>query len=186
MRSGIWLCRPMCLHYFCLCSNIQRSSTQFGTAKNFQVVSPQQRTNEKRRLSKEIKIAKAFCIISAIFLFCWLPVIYMTTAERVFSRFDIIPDFMPTVSLFTMAINSLVNPVIYAFLKPDFIIPIRIFLRSLFRGQCCRKQNLVGIEMNTFNPLTLSFRINLKTRPSSYPSISNNCVIPHFAVEMRK
>ena len=154
--------------------------------KKFQVESPQERTNERRRLSKEIKIAKVFCIISAIFLFCWLPVIYMTTAQIVFSRSDIIPDFMPTVSLFTMAINSLVNPVIYAFLKPDFIIPIRIFLRSLFRGQCCRKQNLVGIEMNTFNPLTLSFRINLKTPPSSYPSISNNCVIPHFAVVMRK
>ena len=154
--------------------------------KNFQVESPQERTNERRRLSKEIKIAKVFCIISAIFLFCWLPVIYMTTAQRVFSRSDIIPDFMPTVSLFTMAINSLVNPVIYAFLKPDFIIPIRIFMRSLFRGQCCRKQNLVGIEMNTFNPLTLSFRINLKTPPSSYPSISNNCAIPHFAVVMRK
>ena len=154
--------------------------------KKFQVESPQERTNERRRLSKEIKIAKVFCIISAIFLFCWLPVVYMTTAQTVFSRSDIIPDFMPTVSLFTMAINSLVNPVIYAFLKPDFIIPIRIFMRSLFRGQCCRKQNLVGIEMNTFNPLTLSFRINLKTPPSSYPSISNNCVIPHFAVVMRK
>ena len=147
--------------------------------KNFQVESPQERTNERRRLSKEIKIAKVFCIISAIFLFCWLPIIYMTTAQTVFSRFDIIPDFMPAVSLFPIAINSLVNPVIYAFLKPDFIIPIP-------RGQCCRKQNLVGIEMNTFNPLTLSFRINLKTPPSSYPSISNHCAIPHFAVVMRK
>ena len=154
--------------------------------KNFQVEFPQERTNERRRLSKEIKIAKVFCIISAIFLFCWLPIIYMTTAQTVFSRFDIIPDFMPAVSLFPIAINSLVNPVIYAFLKPDFIIPIRIFMRSLFRGQCCRKQNLVGIEMNTFNPLTLSFRINLKTPPSSYPSISNHCVISHFAVVMRK
>ena len=110
----------------------------------------------------------------------------MKTSQMVFSRFDIIPDFMPTVSSFTVAINSLVNPVIYAFLKPDFIISIRIFMRSLFRGRGCRKQNLVGIEMNTFNPLTLSFRINLKTSPSSYPSISNHCVIPHFAVVMRK
>ena len=154
--------------------------------KNFQVESPQERTNERRRLSKELKIAKVFCIISAIFLFCWLPIIYMTTAQIVFSRFDIIPDFMPTVSLFTMAINSLVNPVIYAFLKPDFIIPIGIFWRSLFRGQGCWKQKVVGIEMNTFNPLPLSFRINLKTPPSSHPSISNNCAIPHFAVVMRK
>ena len=154
--------------------------------KNFQVESSQDRTNERRRLSKEIKIAKVFCIISAIFLFCWLPIVYMTTAQRVFSRFDIIPDFMPTVSSFTVAINSLVNPVIYAFLKPDFIISIRIFMRSLFRGRGCRKQKGVGIEMNTFNPLTLSFRINLKTSPSSYPSISNHCVIPHFAVVMRK
>ena len=121
--------------------------------KKFQVESPQELTNERRRLSKEIKIAKLFCIISANFLFCWLPVIYMTTAARVFSRFDIIPDFMPTVSLFTRAINSLVNPVIYAFLKPDFIMSIRIFLRSLFRGQGCRKQKLVGIEMNTLNPI---------------------------------
>ena len=80
--------------------------------KNLQVVSPQERTNERRRLSKEIKIAKVFCIISAIFLFCWLPIIYMTTAQTVFSRFAIIPDFMPAVSLFPIAINSLVNPVI--------------------------------------------------------------------------
>ena len=142
--------------------------------KNFQVESSQERTNERRRLSKEIKIAKVFCIISAIFLFCWLPIVYMTTAQMVFSRFDIIPDFMPTVSSFTVAINSLVNPVIYAFLKPDFIISIRIFMRSLFRGRGCRKQKRVGIEMNTFNPLTLSFRINLKTSQSSYPSISNH------------
>ena len=154
--------------------------------KNFQVESSQERTNERRRLSKEIKIAKVFCIISAIFLFCWLPIVYMTTAQMVFSRFDIIPDFMPTVSSFTVAINSLVNPVIYAFLKPDFIISIRIFMRSLFRGRGCRKQKRVGIEMNTFNPLTLSFGINFKTSPSSYPSISNHCVIPHFAVVMRK
>lgn len=154
--------------------------------KNFQVESSQERTNERRRLSKEIKIAKVFCIISAIFLFCWLPIVYMTTAQMVFSRFDIIPDFMPTVSSFTVAINSLVNPVIYAFLKPDFIISIRIFMRSLFRGRGCRKQKRVGIEMDTFNPLTLSFGINFKTSPSSYPSISNHCVIPHFAVVMRK
>lgn len=154
--------------------------------KNFQVESSQERTNERRRLSKEIKIAKVFCIISAIFLFCWLPIVYMTTAQMVFSRFDIIPDFMPTVSSFTVAINSLVNPVIYAFLKPDFIIYIRIFMRSLFRGRGCRKQKRLGIEMNTFNPLTLSFGINFKTSPSSYPSISNHCVIPHFAVVMRK
>ena len=126
--------------------------------KNFQVESSQERTNERRRLSKEIKIAKVFCIISATFLFCWLPIVYMTSAQIVFGRFDIIPDFMPTVSLFTIAINSLVNPIIYAFLKPDFMIPIRIFLRSLFRRPGCRKQNLVGIEVNTCNPLTLSFR----------------------------
>ena len=129
-------CAFIAFAYVRMFKEVRRS---LALEKNFQVESSQERTNERRRLSKDIKIAKVFCIISAIFLFCWLPIIYMTTAEIVFSRFDIMPDFMPTVSSFTVAINSLVNPVIYAFLKPDFISSIPIFTRSLSRGQRCRK-----------------------------------------------
>ena len=104
------------------------------------------KTNENRSLSKELKVEKVFCIISATFLFSWLPIIYMTTAGRLFSRWDIIPVMLPTVSLFTVAISSLVNPIIYVFLKPDFKNAICILLQRRIQDP---NPQLKHIEMVT-------------------------------------
>ena len=86
--------------------------------------------NDRGRISSDAQVAKVFCIISMTFLLSWLPILYMTTASFIFNRFEIVPDALPTVSCFTLATNSLVNPLLYAFLKPDFKAVIRNIWRK--------------------------------------------------------
>ena len=83
-------------------------------------VSAIKQINEPRRISQDAKVAKVFCIISATFLFSWMPIIYMTTADIFFGRFDIEPSALRTISYYIIAVASLVNPFVYALLKPDF------------------------------------------------------------------
>ena len=49
-----------------------------------------------------------------------MPIIYMTTADIFFGRFDIVPSVLRTISYYIISVASLVNPFVYAFLKPDF------------------------------------------------------------------
>ncbi|XP_022794073.1 5-hydroxytryptamine receptor 7-like [Stylophora pistillata] len=90
--------------------------------------------NENRRVSSDAQVAKVFWIISVAFFISWFPIMYMTTAEGIFNRFDIVPNVLQVVSLYTVAIASLVNPFVYAFFKPDF----RIVSRNI-----CRKSDRV-------------------------------------------
>ena len=85
---------------------------------------------EHQRLSSDAQVAKVFCIVSTAFLLSWLPILYSTTIYKVFNRPDLLPDVLVTISLFTIATSSLVNPLIYAFLKPDFRVLIQNFSRK--------------------------------------------------------
>ena len=92
--------------------------------------SAREQRKERRRFSSDAQVARVFCIVSTAFLLSWLPILYLTTAYRVFNRPDLLPDVLVTISLFTVATSSLVNPLIYAFLKPDFRVLIRNFCRK--------------------------------------------------------
>lgn len=86
--------------------------------------------NERRRISSNAQVAKVFCIVSTAFLLSWLPILYLTTVSFFFNRPDLLPGVLFTVSLFTVASSSLVNPLIYAFLKPDFKVVVRNFCQK--------------------------------------------------------
>ena len=85
---------------------------------------------QRARISADAQVAKVFCIVSSAFLLSWMPILYMTTAGTVLNQVDIIPDALPTVSLFTVATSSLVNPLTYAFLQQDFKVAIRNLCRK--------------------------------------------------------
>lgn len=88
------------------------------------------RREEARRLSTEAKVAKVCLILVATFVLCWLPIIYMTSATAV-GRLEIVPVILPTVSKFTLALSSLINPLLYSFKKEDFRIAAKkIFTRN--------------------------------------------------------
>ena len=104
---------------------VRRSLTM---RKNFESAREQRR--ERRRVSSDAQVAKVFCIVSTAFLLSWLPILYSTTVYSVFNRPDLIPDALYTISLFAVATSSLVNPLICAFLKPDFRVAIRNFRKT--------------------------------------------------------
>ena len=102
--------------------------------------------SERRRISSDAKVAKVFSIVASAFLLCWLPIIYITTA-KIINRIEVIPGALPVVSLFTVATGSLVNPFMYAFLKPDFKMSIRnCFTRSTLTDTALTKRNTEGQE----------------------------------------
>lgn len=72
-----------------------------------------------RKMAAEAKVTKVFLAIVIIFVISWLPIIYMTTVTSV-NRPDLSPIALQKVSLFTVALSSLANPLLYAFMKDDF------------------------------------------------------------------
>ena len=104
---------------------VRRSLTM---RKDFE--SAREQRKERRRISSDAQVAKVFCIVSTAFLLSWLPILYSTTVYNVLNRPDLIPDVLLTISLFTVATSSFVNPLIHAFLKPDFRVLIRNFCRK--------------------------------------------------------
>ena len=104
---------------------VRRSLTM---RKDFE--SARQQRRERRRIASDAQVAKVFCIVSTAFLLSWLPILYSTTVYRVLNRPDLIPVVLDTISPFTTTTSSLVNPLIYAFLKADFRVAIRNFRKT--------------------------------------------------------
>ena len=91
----------------------------------------------KSKISSEGKLAQVFIIVAVMFVVSWLPIQYMTVAHEI-GRPELIPNDLEIVSLFTIALGSLINPLVYSFLKPDFRKAIRHVLnyrRDLRRGR---------------------------------------------------
>ena len=92
--------------------------------------------DQKNIISSEAKLAQVFIIVAFMFVLSWLPIQYMTIVHEI-GRRDLIPNYLSIVSLFTVSLGSLVNPIVYSFLKPDF----RKSIRYIF---CSRRKRLFG------------------------------------------
>ena len=113
--------------YFRMFKQVRRSLTMKRNMESLRV-----HKTERKRISSDAKVAKVFSIVASAFILCWLPIIYITTAD-IIDRLDIIPYSLPIVSFFTIATSSLVNPLMYAFLKPDFKMAIQTGFRKSTR-----------------------------------------------------
>ena len=71
------------------------------------------------RAGSEEKATLVFALILAMFLLCWLPIIWMNICV-IFKRYDLITMPLQYASFFTMVLNTIIDPLIYAFLKKDF------------------------------------------------------------------
>ena len=143
---------------------VQRSLTM---RRDFEYARKQR--NYRGRISSDAQVAKVFCIVSMTFLLSWLPILYMTTAGVILNRFEIVPDALRTVSFFTVATSSLVNPLMYAFHKPDFKAVIRNF---------CRKNShrkVVPMKPNIYSfPCQVETEENMKRRDQTTAETEEN------------
>ena len=103
--------------------------------------SAREQRKERGRISSDAQVAKVFCIVSTAFLLSWLPILYQSTVYNVLNRPDLLPAVLFTISHFTIATSSLVNPLLYAFLKPDFRVVIQNLFRKKFSDESLNEEN---------------------------------------------
>lgn len=105
------------------------------------------RTNDA---ASEAKVAKMFSVIAISFILSWMPVIYLTSAQAAVENEELLalisPLWLIDSSLFTIALGSMVNPVIYSFFKPDFR---RILKKLLRKATPNRKQKYYSINVSS-------------------------------------
>ena len=73
----------------------------------------------ERKVSSEAKVARVFAIASLMFVLSYFPSLFYTAASA-FGHFKIVPNILLEISPFCVVAGSLVNPVLYSFMKPDF------------------------------------------------------------------
>lgn len=75
--------------------------------------------NGLRKVSSEAKVARVFAIASLMFVLSYFPTLFYTAAAA-FDHMDVVPDILLDFSPFCVVFGSLVNPILYSFMKPDF------------------------------------------------------------------
>ena len=80
-----------------------------------------------KNISSEAKVAKVFVVISVMFVISWLPIIWTTLVVAI-DKPQLLPHILVVISPFTLAFGSIINPMLYSFMKPDFKIVCRRLL----------------------------------------------------------
>ena len=121
---------PYALIFWGYCKIFQQVKKSIKREREL-IASVRKMTQRKNKLTSEVKLAQVFIIVAVMFVLSWLPIHYMTTVDEI-GRSDLIPNDLRIVSLYTIALGSLVNPTVYSFLKPDFRKAIR---RTFHKGK---------------------------------------------------
>lgn len=92
------------------------------------------KNKKSNTVASEAKVAKMFALIAISFILSWMPVLYLTSVISVVDKRELVdklsPPWLLDFSLFTVALGSMVNPVVYSFFKPDFRSIIKRMLRK--------------------------------------------------------
>ncbi len=101
---------------------------------------PSKKRDAVKKFVTAIKATVLFAIIGMNFLLCWLPLI-ITNVFTALNRNDLIALSFVKVGEILMYMNSLLNPIAYAFFQKEFRRSIKRFFRS---------QNAVGTSDTSF------------------------------------
>lgn len=75
--------------------------------------------NGMRKVSSDAKVARVFAVASLMFVLSYFPTLFYTAATT-FGHREVVPNILLDFSPFCVVFGSLVNPILYSFMKPDF------------------------------------------------------------------
>ncbi|XP_020892991.1 octopamine receptor 1-like [Exaiptasia diaphana] len=111
------------------------------------------------RVGREEKAAQVFASVFGTFLICWGPIIYINICEVADAGRTFVPEELIYVSFYTLQFNSIVDPIIYAFFKRDFIKA-----RSQRHYCCCGVEKQEDISSEVILQRVSSHRNSLVSR----------------------
>lgn len=129
--------------YFYIFKQVKKCSKRLQT----ELTDQRNTSNKKKHLFIELKVARVFITIASIFLLCWAPVLYITTAVNI-GYGHLVPEVMHIVAFYMLALESIINPFIYCFLKPDIQSALRRTLRKTWRREMTIRFNSKAVETN--------------------------------------
>lgn len=129
--------------------------------------SPSDKTNSKqngtRKVSSEAKVARVFAIASFMFALSYFPMLYYTAAMTFHHR-DATPKLMTQFSPFCIVFGSLVNPILYSFMKPDFRRAVKKILSAKQVYLDVRRSHRSSVPSNG-DTYSIPFLAKKKTQP---------------------
>ncbi|XP_053179675.1 5-hydroxytryptamine receptor 4 [Scomber japonicus] len=117
------------------------------------------------RMRTETKAAKILCIIMGCFCLCWAP-FFITNVVDPFIDYSV-PEELWAACLWLGYINSMLNPILYAFLNKSFR---RAFLIIL----CCGRKRYRRPSILASNAPCTTTQINGSTHVLKYSTVMNN------------
>ena len=95
-------------------------------------------------VGNEEKAARVFAMVLAMFVLCWLPLIYINICW-IFNQSQLVNNELIFISFYTLVLNSILDPVICAFYKRDF----REALRKRFKLMCFKADEQHEIRIDS-------------------------------------
>ena len=105
---------------------ISRSGSMSSLSSMTSKGSIQALQNVVQQKAYELKASLAFFIVALLYMLTWLPVVALTFTEIV----DLfVPHYVEIASLYTIALNALIDPFVYGLLLPSFRDTLKLLLR---------------------------------------------------------
>ena len=128
------------------------------------------RFNTEVLTRKELRVVHLFGLLLFLFVTTYLPLIYMNFCD-VIERPSLIPRQMEEVSLFTLLLGSLINPIISMSLKKDFHQHLKFFFRHITLLKVQQSFRNFSIA-STLKPMNDSIALIMETSFIDGPQIS--------------
>ena len=92
-----------------------------------------------KQMLSELKASIAFAMVALTYMFTWLPVVYMTSLGVLqINKSELLPDFLIVASVYTIGLNSMIDPLLYGLLLKDFRRAIK---RTIIRKRTSKLDN---------------------------------------------
>ena len=114
-----------------------RSPSRFSARGSWRSIRSIEFRLPKLKIQREGKIALVFVIIAVTYMTTWLPVLYMTFLV-VLNLPQYEPPHMSDVSIFLLAVNCLVDPIVYGICLSDIRHQMVFILSKCLPKSCCK------------------------------------------------